>query len=76
MNLPYTGQMKGLRQFLIEEHILSPIEVGLASDEDLIDTVLKKGYFFAIPYNGGYTTGDEILLIPNDALNHAVKFSR
>lgn len=68
--------MKGLRQFLIEEHILSPIEVGLASDEDLIDTVLKKGYFFAIPYNGGYTTGDEILLIPNDALNHAVKFSR
>lgn len=68
--------MKGLRQFLIEEHILSPIEVGLASDEDLIDTVLKKGFFFAIPYNGGYTTGDEILLIPNDALNHATKLSR
>lgn len=76
MNLPYIGQIKGLRQYLIDERILSPIEVGLASDEDLIDTVLKKGFFFAIPYNGGYTTGDEILLIPNDALNHAVKFSR
>lgn len=48
MNLPYIGQMKGLRQFLIEEHILSPIEVGLASDEDLIDTVLKKGFLLGI----------------------------
>lgn len=76
MNLPYIGQMKGLRQFLIEEHILSPIEVGLASDEDLIDTVLKKGFSFVVPYNGGYTTADEILLIPNDALNHATKLSR
>ena len=76
MNLPYIGQIKGLRQFLIDEHILSPIEVGLASDEDLIDTVLKKGYFFAIPYNGGYTTGDEILLIPNDVLSRTAKFFR
>ena len=76
MNLPYIGQIKGLRQYLIDERILSPIEVGLASDEDLIDTVLKKGFFFVVPYNGSYTTGDEILLIPNDALNHAVKFSR
>lgn len=76
MNLPYIGQMKGLRQFLIEEHILSPIEVGLASDEDLIDTVLKKGFFFAIPYNGEYTTGDEILLIPNDVLSRTAKFFR
>lgn len=54
----------------------SPIEVGLASDEDLIDTIIKLGYSFVIPYNGGYTTGDEVLLIPNDALNHAAKFSR
>lgn len=76
MNLPYIGQIKGLRQFLIDEHILSPIEVGLASDEDLIDTVLKRGFSFVIPYNGGYTTGEEILLIPNDALSHAAKFFR
>lgn len=76
MNLPYIGQIKGLRQFLIDEHILSPIEVGLASDEDLIDTITKRGYSFVIPYNGGYTTRDEVLLIPNDALNHAAKFSR
>lgn len=76
MTLPYIGQIKGLRQFLIDEHILSPIEVGLASDEDLIDTVLKKGFSFVIPYKGGYTTGEEILLIPNDALSHAAKFSR
>jgi hypothetical protein len=76
MNLPYIGQIKGLRQFLIDEHILSPIEVGLASDEDCIDTIIKRGYSFVIPYNGGYTTGDEVLLIPNDALNHAAKFSR
>lgn len=76
MNLPYIGQIKGLRQFLIDEHILSPIEVGLASDEDLIDTIIKRGYSFVILYNGGYTTWDEVLLIPNDALNHAAKFSR
>lgn len=68
--------MKGLRQFLIEEHILSPIEVGLASDTELLDTIIKRGYSFVVPYNGSCTTGDEILLIPNDALNHAVKFSR
>lgn len=76
MNLPYIGQIKGLRQFLIGERILSPIEVGLASDEELIDTIIKRGYSFVVPYNEGYTTGDEILLIPNDALNHAAKFSR
>lgn len=76
MNLPYIGQIKGLRQFLIDERILSPIEVGLASDEDLIDTIIKRGYSFVVPYNGGYTTADEILLIPNDALNHATKLSR
>lgn len=68
--------MKGLRQFLINERILSHIEVGLASDEDLIDIVLKRGFSFVIPYKGGSTTGEEILLIPNDALSHAAKFSR
>ena len=51
-------------------------EYAVYDDEDLIDTVLKKGFFFAIPYNGGYTTGDEILLIPNDVLSRTAKFFR
>lgn len=55
---------------------LTPGLPSFTSDEDLIDTVLKKGYFFAIPYNGGYTTGDEILLIPDDVLSRTAKFFR
>lgn len=76
MYLPYLGQIKQLRNYLLNEKILSPAEVGLASDEELVDTIIKRGYSFVIPYKGGITTSEEILLIPNDALNHAKKFTR
>lgn len=76
MNLPYIGQIKQLRQFVAENKLISPIEVGLASDEELIDTLTREGFSFVIPYRGGITTGEEILLIPTEALRHAKKLSR
>lgn len=54
----------------------SPALLAILSDTELIDKLIADGFSFVVPYNGGYTTADEILLIPNDALNHATKLSR
>lgn len=76
MNLPYIGQIKQLRNFLLGEKLMSPALLAILSDTELIDKLTADGFSFVVPYNGGYTTADEILLIPNDALNHATKLSR
>lgn len=76
MNLPYIGQIKQLRNFLLGEKLMSPALLAILSDTELIDKLIADGFSFVVPYNGGYTTADEILLIPNDALSRTAKFFR
>lgn len=76
MNLPYIGQIKQLRNFLLGEKLVSPALLAILSDTELIDKLIAEGFSFVIPYRGGVTTVDEILLIPTDALRHAKKLTR